>query len=65
MKTLAGPEISFLTSCCDLKQNEQYRVFFRIAGLADCGIGWSAAVGDNMTIVSCQDGPDCQVIPDE
>jgi hypothetical protein len=23
-----GPAISFRTSCCDLPQNEQYRVFF-------------------------------------
>ena len=42
MKTLNGPEINLLTSCCDLKQKVQYRTFVGTGTLAASGVAISA-----------------------
>ena len=62
--------MSFLTSCCDLKQKEQYRVFFAnlppvvAADGAASARSFVAVVSAIVILSSCQDDPDSQVIPD-
>src|SRR5438105_15164598 len=63
MKRLAGPATSVRTSCCDLKQNEQYTV---LAGFAGCWLSDFLALGRRgMAGPRCQGYPDCQDIPDK
>jgi galactokinase/mevalonate kinase-like predicted kinase len=55
MKMFAGPEISFRTSYCDLKQKEQYRVFFGSAAPALAGTGSSSCLAGSVIATSlCQ-----------
>ena len=49
MKMPAGPAISFFTSCCDLKQKEQYTVLVGTAPPAAAVSAWSLAASDIST----------------
>jgi hypothetical protein len=42
MKTPAGPEISFRTSCCDLKQKAQNRILSDDDPPPAAGVGWAS-----------------------